>query len=119
VPNASVVAHPFIFDKVFRFTGGNSVEPPIMPTRDGPCFGKPAFELSSMVSTTTTGSKIMLAGDFKQFVIGDRLGFTLELVPHLFGPTSRFPTGQRGLLAIWRTGSAVVVPNGLRYLEVL
>jgi HK97 family phage major capsid protein len=73
-----------------------------------------------MVSTTTTGSRIMIVGDFKAgFVIGDRVGFTLELVPHLFGATNRFPNDQRGLLAIWRTGRAVAVPNGLRYLEVL
>jgi HK97 family phage major capsid protein len=118
VANTSVVANPRIFDLTYRFTGGNAAEPPIMPTRDGACFGRPAFELSTMVSTTTTASRIMIAGDFKQFVIGDRLGFQVELVPHLFGATNRYPTGQRGVLAIWRTGSAVVVPNGLRYLEV-
>lgn len=64
VGGASVVANPAVFDTIYRFTGGNATEPPIMPTRDGACFGKPAFELSTCVSTTTTGSKIMLFGDF-------------------------------------------------------
>ena len=44
---------------------------------------------------------------------------TEELVPHLFGATNRFPTGQRGLFAIWRTGAGTVAANALRYLEVL
>jgi HK97 family phage major capsid protein len=121
ITNASVVANPKIFDSIYRFTGGNATEPPIIADRQsGACFGVPKYELSTMVNTTTTGSKIMAAGDWKAgFVIGDRLGFTLEVIPWLVGVTSRFPTGQRGLLALWRTGSAVVVPNALRYLEVL
>jgi len=80
------------------------------PARSG--LDKPVYELSTMVSTTTTASRIMLAGDFKTgFVIGDRLGFHLELAPMLFGPTNRYPTGQRGLLSIWRTGSAGCRPE--------
>jgi hypothetical protein len=39
--------------------------------------------------------------------------------PHLFGATNRFPTGQRGIYAYWRTGTVVAVANSLRYLEVL
>ncbi len=117
--NASVVANPAILDKVFRFTGGNSAEPPIMPTREGPCFGKPAYELSTMVSTTTTGSKIMLAGDFKAgYRIADRIGGQVEIIPHLFGAAQR-PTGQRGAYFYFRVGAAPQVLNALRYLEVL
>jgi predicted phage gp36 major capsid-like protein len=39
-------------------------------------------------------------------------------IPHLFVATNRFPTGQRGLFAIWRTGGGVTAANALRYLEV-
>ena len=33
---------------------------------------------------------------------------TAELIPHLFGATNRFPTGQRGLYVYWRTDANVV-----------
>ena len=90
-----------------------------MPSRGGEMLGRPKVELSSMVTTTTTGSKIMMLGDFRTgYLIADRLGMQVELIPHLVGATNRFPTGQRGLVAIWRTGGGVVAANALRYLEV-
>jgi hypothetical protein len=59
------------------------------------------------------------SGDFQAgYLIADRLGMSVELVPHLFGATNRFPTGQRGLFAIWRTGGGVTAANALRYMEV-
>lgn len=80
--------------------------------------GYPAHELSSMASAVTLGNRILLFGDFQQFIIVDRVGMSVELVPHLFGATNRFPTGQRGLYAIWRNSSLVLVPNAFRVLEV-
>jgi HK97 family phage major capsid protein len=119
-PRATFAAHPTIWDVTYRFTGGASTEPLLLPTRDGAVAGIPKAEWSTFVTTTTTGSKIMLAGDFKAGVlICDRLGMSVEIVPHIFGATNRFPTGQRGLFAIYRTGSGVVAPAALRYLEVL
>ena len=73
-----------------------------------------------MATAATTGTKWMIYGDFRSgFTIADRLGLTVELIPHLFGSVARFPTGQRGVFAYWRTGSKVVVPEALRYGEVL
>ena len=37
-----------------------------------------------MVTTTTTGSKIMVAGDWSAYQMVDRLGVTAELIPHIF-----------------------------------
>jgi HK97 family phage major capsid protein len=92
----------------------------LLPTREGPVIGMPKVELSTMgTATTTTGTKIMMAGDWKTgYLIADRLGMQVELVPHLFGAANHYPTGQRGLFAIWRTGRGVVAANALRYLEV-
>ena len=50
-------------------------------------------------------------------MIVDRIGSTLELVPHLVG-SSRRPTGQRGALLWFRTGSNVVVPQAFRMLNI-
>jgi HK97 family phage major capsid protein len=60
-----------------------------------------------------------LVGDFfSGFYIADRIGMSIEIVQNLFGANRR-PTAERGLLAYWRTGSKVVVPEALRYGEVL
>jgi predicted phage gp36 major capsid-like protein len=72
----------------------------------------------ALPTAVTTGAKIGLYGDFKAgYQIADRLGITAELIPHLFGATDRFPTGQRGRYVYGRTGANVVVANALRYLE--
>jgi HK97 family phage major capsid protein len=71
-----------------------------------------------MATGPTTGTKLIVAGDFQAgYLIAGRLGMSVELVPHLFGATNRFPTGQRGL-AIWRTGGGVAAANALRYMEI-
>jgi HK97 family phage major capsid protein len=117
--NASVAASTNILDKTYRFVGGGSTEPPIMPTRDGAVMGLPKGEWSAMTAFETTGSRVMIAGDFRAaYRIIDRLGMTAELIPHIFGVTNNLPTGERGLYCYWRTGAAVVAPNALRYLEI-
>ena len=89
-----------------------------MTDRNGPLLGRPVAEWSTMATAVTTGSKWAVYGDFKQgYAIGDRLGMSLEIVPHLFGATNRYPTGQRGAYAIWRNDGRVVVANALRYGE--
>lgn len=74
------------------------------------------IEENSSMDGTLTGSAadyLVLSGDFKQYAIVDRVGTSLELVPHLFG-TNRRPTGQRGFYMHWRTGADVLVPDAFR-----
>ena len=72
-----------------------------MPTRGGDFLGRPKVELSTVVSTlTTTGAKIIVAGDFSKFKIIDNLGMQVELIPHLFAAANQRPTGQRGLYGV-------------------
>jgi HK97 family phage major capsid protein len=52
------------------------------------------------------------------YTIVDRVGLSVELIPHLFGSSNRFPTGQRGIYAYWRVGAGVVNPNAARVLVV-
>ena len=81
--------------------------------------GYDAYEASAMATATTSNSKVLLQGDFQQFLIVDRVGMGIELIPHLFGASSRFPTGQRGILAIWFNNSKVLVDNAFRLLNML
>lgn len=78
---------------------------------------KPLRELSDMsASATTTGSRFLAYGDYqKAFVIADRIGTVIEVVPTVFGPNQR-PTGDRGLFMWARTGSAVVNAAAVRVL---
>jgi HK97 family phage major capsid protein len=70
--------------------------------------GKPAYESSVMTSALTAASKIMIFGDFRYFLIVDRIGMQVELVPHIFGATNQRPIGARGILALWRNTSKVL-----------
>ena len=79
--------------------------------------GLPVIEGSAVVSTVTTGSNILLCGDFRQFLIYDRLGTSIEYIPNVVDG-SGIPTGQRGWVAHWRTGSDVLVPNAFRVLKL-
>jgi len=117
--SATWALNPTRLDAVYRLTpSGSTTEPQIMTDRNGPLLGRPTAEWSTMATVLTTGSKWALYGDFKQgYVIGDRLGLSLEIIPHLFGAANRYPTGQRGAYAIWRKDGRVKVPNALRYGE--
>jgi HK97 family phage major capsid protein len=79
--------------------------------------GYQANENSSMATATTSNSKILVLGDFAYFLIVDKIGLNMELVPHLFGSNGR-PTGTRGFFAYWNNTSKVLSPNAFRVLKV-
>lgn len=84
---------------------------------------RPLAEVSNMDSSAdinaaaTADHHILLVGDWRNYVIVDRIGATVEIIPHLVGANRR-PTLQRGLILYWRTGADVVVANGFRVLNV-
>jgi len=118
IANRAFAAAPGTWDVTYRFVGTNSTEPVQFDAgRGGTFLGRPRLEWSTMSTGATSGTKIMLAGDFfAGFTIADRLGLSVSVVPFLFGPNRR-PTGESGLFAMWMTGTKVVVPEALRYLE--
>jgi HK97 family phage major capsid protein len=119
MPEARWMVNPNTTDVIWQFVAaGSTTAAPIMPETRDAILGKPLSELSTMATGATTGTKIAVFGDLRRaFTIGDRLGMSVELVPHLLGATNRYPIGMRGLYAIWRNDSRVVVPNAARYLE--
>lgn len=80
---------------------------------------KPVHEASYMETAGGTAAAdnddVLIYGDWSNFVIADRIGTTVEVVPHVVGVDGR-PTGQRGVIMWFRTGSDVVVPNAFRML---
>jgi predicted phage gp36 major capsid-like protein len=111
--------HPNLIDAFYRFVAsGSTSEPEIFwQGRNGPLLGKQVLEWSTVqTSLTSTGQRLAIWGDWSGFTIVDRFGAQIELIPHLFGATNRFPTGQRGILYIWRSSSGVTKPNALRLI---
>ncbi len=61
--------------------------------------GEPALISSEIDGVINAGSDnyVMVYGDWSNYVIARRLGFTVELIPHLFATANNRPSGQRGL----------------------
>ena len=75
----------------------------------------PRYEASAMPSRQTFGtSRYAILGDFSQFLIVDKAGMDVEIVPHIF--SNNVPTGQRGIFALWRNNSVILTPNAFRIL---
>lgn len=74
--------------------------------------GYPANESTAMAATLATTTKLAVLGDPSYYVIVDRIGMDIEVVPHLFGAgQGNQPTGQRGLFAYWRNTGRVFSAN--------
>lgn len=62
-----------------------------------------------------TQAEILIVGDFSGYLIAQRAGMSVELVPHLFGASNR-PTGQRGLYSWARVGGNSINDLAFRLL---
>jgi predicted phage gp36 major capsid-like protein len=64
-----------------------------------------------------TGTQnLIVAGNWKGFLVAQRAGMNIEFVPMLFDVTNNRPTGQRGWFAWARVGSDVVDPTSFQLL---
>jgi len=119
-PNATFLASKGIYNLVrgLDSAGGAALWQRIGFGQPPELLGYPAYEVSTMSGLTSGGTAVndrwMLFGDCKQFLIVDRLGMSVELIPQLFNQATAgvgvgLPTGQRGLFAIWRNTSKVLV----------
>ncbi|TDB88373.1 phage major capsid protein [Actinomadura sp. KC216] len=79
--------------------------------------GRQALEAEDMAGALTTGNKILVFGDFRNYVIADRVGMTVEFIPHLFHTANNRPSGQRGWFASYRTGADSVNDGAFRMLK--
>jgi len=95
-------------------TAGSRLFPSIDADR---LLGRPVYEHSGIAGGTASGGTIAVVGDFGQFLIADRVGVTVDVIPHLFGNANR-PTGQRGMFMYWRTGSTALIQGAFRQLKV-
>ncbi|MFI0897071.1 phage major capsid protein [Streptomyces sp. NPDC020983] len=126
--NATWMANKAIYNKVrgaAESKGGlaGDLWARLQPGMPPELIGYPAYEASAMdgaiASSGAVANYVAVLGDFKRgFLIVDRIGMSIELVPHLFGANGR-PTGQRGIYAYWSNNCKILVPNAFRVLNVV
>ena len=121
-PDAQWTASLPIVNQLRQFeTTNGSIKFPEL--RDVPPYllGRALNENSNMDSVinpvATENNYSIVYGDFDEFLIVDRVGSSIEILPHLLGANRR-PTLQRGALLWFRTGSDALVPNAFRLLNV-
>lgn len=81
--------------------------------------GHAILESSEMDGTIAVAGtdNILVVGDPQQYLIYDRIGLSVELIPHLFATANNLPSGQRGWYAHWRTGANTTVDTAFRLLQ--
>lgn len=82
--------------------------------------GYPMYEAQNMDSTYGSGENyVAILGDIRQaYNIIDRVGMSIELIPHLFGTGNNYPNGTRGLYMSWRFGAKTVNTTAARILNI-
>ncbi len=65
----------------------------------------------------TDGANILIVGDLQKYCMAQRIGMTVELVPHLTSTGSNRPNGTRGLYAFARVGANVLDGGAFRKLK--
>lgn len=73
---------------------------------------------SAINPAVTADNPILFVGDFSQYCIVDRIGITVEFVPHVFAIANNLPQGVRGWYMLWRTGAESVVDNAFRVMNI-
>jgi HK97 family phage major capsid protein len=117
---SSWLAHRAIYNdtRAFDTAGGAALWTQLSNDVPPNLLGRPTLEAEAMPSGPSgTNVHFMILGDFSRgYVIADRIGTTIEFIPHLFGASGR-PTGQRGWYMYARVGADVVANNAFKILN--
>lgn len=116
-PNASFMASKTVYNAIRQLdtAGGAQMWERIGAGQPPELLGYPAYEMSTFPANAVPAlnDRWLVLGDFSEFLIVDRVGMTVDLIPHLFGANQR-PTGQRGIYAFWRNNSKMLVSDAFR-----
>lgn len=117
---ASWIANKKIFSLIRRFdtAGGSAFWANLGMGVPQQLLGQPVYECSTMTGVVTTGANILLAGNFKEYYIVDRVGMSVIYEPMVKSTGSGRPTGQGGWYAFWRVGADVVDVSAFRLLQL-
>jgi len=73
--------------------------------RLGNLLGHPAYEVGGLPATMATTEKVAALVNRERFVIIDRIGMNIELIPNFLSASTGYPTGERMVYAWWRNTS--------------
>jgi HK97 family phage major capsid protein len=119
-PGASIIGNKKQFNRVRAFdtSGGSSLWVQLGDGTPRALLGYPNYEYSEMTSALTSGASIITIGDFSYYLIADRVGMNIEVIPHMFATANNRPSGQRGLYCYWRNSAVVLAWQAFRTLKV-
>lgn len=122
--NASWLANNSIYTliRAFDTSGGGGFWANLNGDRPEQLLGKDILEAEAMDGSITTSGAVnnyaLVFGDFENYVIADRIGMSVEFIPHLFHTGNNRPSGQRGWFATVRHGADSVNDGAFRLLDV-
>jgi HK97 family phage major capsid protein len=117
---ASWIANKNVYNLIRQFdtAGGSSFWANLGMKTPSELLDAPVYECSSMTSAITTGAAILLAGNFAEYYVVDRVGMSVLYEPMVRGVSSGRPTGQAGWAAFWRVGADCVDPAAFKVLHL-
>lgn len=104
----------------FDTAGGASLWTQLAGATPERLIGRPVARNSVMDGTITAlaDNRVLILGDFSNYVIADRRATTVEFIPHLFATGNNRPSGQRGWYAWQRVGADSVNDGAFAMLNV-
>jgi HK97 family phage major capsid protein len=117
---ASWIANKGIFSKIRQMdtSGSSAFWANLGMSTPNQLLGQPVYECSTMGAVITTSANILLAGNFKQYYVVDRVGMSVLYEPMVKSTNANRPTGQAGWFAFWRVGADAVDPDAFRLLHL-
>jgi HK97 family phage major capsid protein len=117
-PSTAWLGNNLIYNQVRQFD--TDIWGSLNEGRQSTLLNRPVLESEDMDGTITgaADNHVLIHGDFSNYVIADRVGMTVEFIPHLFHTANNRPSGQRGWLAYVRHGADSVNDAAFRMLNV-
>lgn len=117
--NAQWAAPLSIINAARQFESANgAIKFPELAQHPPQLLGCNVNELSNMDGTVDASQNnyVLAYGDWSNYVVTQRVGSSVELIPHLVG-SNRRPTGQRGVWLWARYGADSINDNAFRLLN--
>lgn len=117
---ASWIANKKIFSLTRQFdtAGGSAFWANLGMAVPQQLLGQSIYEASTMTGAVSTSAAVLLAGNFSEYYIVDRVGMSVLYEPMVKSTGSNRPTGQAGWFAFWRVGANVVDADAFRLLKL-
>lgn len=120
---ATWLANNMVYSRIRQFdvNGGAGLWTTLGNGRPDQLLGRDVAEAEAMDGNwnpaVTAANRIGIFGNLQNYVIADRIGMTVEFIPHLFGANRR-PNGSRGWFAYYRMGADSVNDGAFRMLNI-